>query len=243
MTTGALKAHPKVYWIWNHRRWCLENFPAGPGEDDGWKKANWDREMFVVERMLDVDARNFHAWSYRRYVLARMTTQRSDESELHYTTKKIESNFSNFSAWHQRSKVLTAMWSSGTLDPLRSKEEEFELVTNAMYTDPADQSAWMYHRWLVGSGDDSGILKREIQSIQELLDEQPDSKWCMESLVHYKQLLVRSHSAMLAPKEGDNLIATCLDLLRQLETIDPLRKQRYNDLATMITDGKQFVVT
>lgn len=82
---------------------------------------------------------------------------------------------------------------------------------------------------------------------------------CMESLVHYKQLLVRSHSAMLAPKEGDNLIATCLDLLRQLETIDPLRKQRYNDLgtlhttaflagiltdtATMITDGKQFVVT
>lgn len=151
MTTGALKAHPKVYWIWNHRRWCLENFPAGPGEDDGWKKANWDREMFVVERMLDVDARNcefhlcrigcqyrvlmelpVHAWSYRRYVLARMTTQRSDESELHYTTKKIESNFSNFSAWHQRSKVLTAMWSSGTLDPLRSKEEGmwFHLFTS-----------------------------------------------------------------------------------------------------------------
>lgn len=58
MTTGALKAHPKVYWIWNHRRWCLQNVPAGPGEDDGWKKANWDRELFVVERMLDADARN-----------------------------------------------------------------------------------------------------------------------------------------------------------------------------------------
>jgi geranylgeranyl transferase type-2 subunit alpha len=29
---------------------------------------------------------------------------------------------------------------------------EFELVRNAMYTDPEDQSVWVYHRWLVGSG-------------------------------------------------------------------------------------------
>lgn len=31
--------------------------------------------------------------------------------------------------------------------------EEFELVRNAMYTDPDDQGIWMYHRWLVGSGE------------------------------------------------------------------------------------------
>lgn len=33
------------------------------------------------------------------------------------------------------------------------------------------------------SGDDSGILKREIQSIQELLDEQPDSK-CLFAFIY-----------------------------------------------------------
>lgn len=63
MTMSALKSHPKVYWIWNHRRWCLEHMPDGPGQDgdpdfQGWKQAAWDTELFVVEKMLDADSRN-----------------------------------------------------------------------------------------------------------------------------------------------------------------------------------------
>jgi geranylgeranyl transferase type-2 subunit alpha len=72
---------------------------------------------------------------------------------------------------------------------------EFDLVRNAMYTDPDDQSVWVYHRWLVGtrewpyadyplsppltsllSGASRGLLEREIEAIDELLGEQPDSK-------------------------------------------------------------------
>ena len=60
MTTAFLKQHPKIYAIWNHRRWCLEQVPDGPTESDpnGWKMANWKKELYVVEKMLDVDARN-----------------------------------------------------------------------------------------------------------------------------------------------------------------------------------------
>lgn len=63
MTMAALKGHPKVYWIWNHRNWCLGNVPPGPGaagqaDAQGWRQANWDRELYVVEKMLDADARN-----------------------------------------------------------------------------------------------------------------------------------------------------------------------------------------
>jgi geranylgeranyl transferase type-2 subunit alpha len=40
----------------------LEHTPEGPGEegDDlhGWKMKNWNQELFVVEKMLNVDARN-----------------------------------------------------------------------------------------------------------------------------------------------------------------------------------------
>ena len=56
------------------------------------------------------------AWDYRRYVLASMPIRRPEKAELAYTTKKIEANFSNFSAWHQRTKVLGSLWASGEVD-------------------------------------------------------------------------------------------------------------------------------
>ncbi|KAH8108138.1 rab-protein geranylgeranyltransferase [Cristinia sonorae] len=232
LTFTLLKQHPKVYVIWNHRRWCLENVPDGPTEDDpqGWKMANWKKELFVVEKMLDADARNFHAWNYRRYILANMANAPPPSTELAYTTRKIEANFSNFSAWHQRSKVLNTLWEEGKLDEKTSKQSEFELVQNAMYTDPDDQSVWIYHAWLIGTGEDASLLHREIASIQELLDEQPDSKWCMESLVRYKRLLLRKHRPSLSVVEGEQLLQDCSALLAKLAETDRLRRQRYLDI-------------
>jgi geranylgeranyl transferase type-2 subunit alpha len=53
---------------------------------------------------------------------------------------------------------------------------EFELVKQALYIDPNDQSGWLYHRWLAGRGDDPAVLEREIGVITEILELEVDSK-------------------------------------------------------------------
>lgn len=108
-----------------------------------------------------------HAWDYRRYVLQCLPLSfkpaRTPSNELAYTRKKIESNFSNFSAWHCRTKIFGLTWDGlGSEEVQVEKDQgasdcqarlisaEFELVTQALWTDPNDQSGWLYHRWLIG---------------------------------------------------------------------------------------------
>ena len=70
LTEHALRAHPKVYWIWNHRMWCLRRYPA-LSADAQWA---WRRELRLVERMLELDARNFHGWNCRRAIIDHLAT-------------------------------------------------------------------------------------------------------------------------------------------------------------------------
>lgn len=50
------------------------------------------------------DARNFHAWKYRLWLVQRIG--RSAEEELAFTQRLLEVDRRNFSAWHYRSVLL-----------------------------------------------------------------------------------------------------------------------------------------
>lgn len=59
--------------------------------------------------MLNRDSRNFHGWGYRRTVvdnIERLKSSSMAKEEFDYTTKMIGINLSNFSAWHNRSKLI-----------------------------------------------------------------------------------------------------------------------------------------
>ena len=50
------------------------------------------------------DSRNFHTWAYWRWLVKTMGLS-ADKQEA-FTLGKIEENFSNYSAWHERTRVL-----------------------------------------------------------------------------------------------------------------------------------------
>ncbi|XP_033928422.1 geranylgeranyl transferase type-2 subunit alpha [Melopsittacus undulatus] len=122
---SCLALNPKSYGAWHHRAWTLRWVPAA---------AAAAAELALCERHLAADPRNFHAWEHRRALTS------DPSSELQFTQQLLARDFSNYSAWHQRLKLLQGELSSDTL------RQELELVRNAAFTDPHDQSAWIYLR-------------------------------------------------------------------------------------------------
>ncbi|KAM0753232.1 rab-protein geranylgeranyltransferase [Meredithblackwellia eburnea MCA 4105] len=246
LTNIALRQNPKNYSVWEHRKWVLETMPD----------ADWNTEMGMVNLYLKKDARNFHTWGYRRYVVSLMNsldpnTPRSKPaqvptpaSELAFSKEKISESFSNFSAWHYRSKLLPRFWhdmgwAEGSEERKKSINEEFDLVKQAMWSDPNDQSAWIYHRWLVGQGS-IPLLDREIAGIEELLEEEPDSRWCLDSLVHYKALLVKLLGSDESTRERrEQLNVESYEMLKKLQEVDPTRKNRYIDLGLHLVPARR----
>uniref|UniRef100_A0A663EXM8 Geranylgeranyl transferase type-2 subunit alpha n=1 Tax=Aquila chrysaetos chrysaetos TaxID=223781 RepID=A0A663EXM8_AQUCH len=108
-------------------------------------------ERALCDRLLAADPRNFHAWEHRRTLAA----EEDPEAELAFAGTLLSRDFSNFSAWHHRSRLLAPTRTpaspgggAGALPPHRL-QTELELVQNAVFTDPNDQSAWVYLRCIL----------------------------------------------------------------------------------------------
>jgi len=152
LATTALMKNPKCYSAWHHRLWVLQR--AG-GDTEGGRQLRL-AELQLCSKMLALDARNFHCWNYRRAVAK--LCDADPQSEFAFTTEKINENFSNYSAWHYRTVLIPRLFPAAALASdasLRARYEEaldaeFHLVRQAFYTEPEDQSAWLYHRWLLG---------------------------------------------------------------------------------------------
>ena len=118
-----LRKFPKCYWIWNYRLWLLEEVNRLLPPPVAQKF--WQQELTLAGKMLNLDSRNFHGWGYRRTVTRALegkkfqsedlTTSMTRE-EFDYTTKMINSNLSNFSAWHSRSKLIPKLLDETSAD-------------------------------------------------------------------------------------------------------------------------------
>jgi geranylgeranyl transferase type-2 subunit alpha len=262
LTFALLRKFPKCYWIWNHRDWILQKGETLLQPDIARKL--WSGELHLVGKMLHADSRNFHAWGYRRFVVDQLERLQSSvpraehassdpdlaESEFEYTTKMINTNLSNFSAWHNRSRIIPQLLNRRGADSAARRkflDDELSKICTAINTDPFDQSIWYYHQYLMSTispscpqprrialdltnHDRQKYYAHEMEYMQDILEDEPDCKWIYESLLQL--------AASYLQVDGGTKAFTTLDMrswLDQLRRLDPLRNGRWEELGASLS--------
>ncbi|KAL7794260.1 hypothetical protein V8C37DRAFT_401559 [Trichoderma ceciliae] len=248
-TMPLLMEFPKCYWIWNFRQWLLSQailrLPLLAA------RKIWETELGLVSRMINKDQRNYHAWGYRRLVVAQLESSELNgksmaEDEFAYTTKMIRQSLSNFSAWHNRSQLIPKVLAQRGADGEARAAflvEELNLVRDGLNVGPEDQSLWYYHQFLVsqivqgGNGqsiapalttaEKVAYLKHEIDEVKDLLDDYANIKWIYEALSEYALALERLERSTGSNRNEASDLQTWLTKLRAL---DPMRTGRWNDV-------------
>lgn len=279
---SLLQRYPKCYWIWSHRRCCLfELVELG--------SVDWNYEFKTISKLLELDSRNFHGWQYRRFVVENIEKEKLDNlkkeksdkdqpegvdggndpatiallkiqiEEFNYTTIKINNNISNFSAWHNRSKLIPKIFDlynklqNPSLyqpqvhalfqDTYHVLIHELELIKTGMYMDTEDTSVWLYSSWLLTdplfttslkeSNKYLELLQNQLKLVQELNElEKSDHVDNLDNCWCLKSIILLKGLILEELKQkgqNDEIETEIRDHLKVLIEIDPLRKGKYLD--------------
>ncbi|KAL9045190.1 MAG: hypothetical protein Q9214_001733 [Letrouitia sp. 1 TL-2023] len=235
-----LRKFPKCYWIWGYRLWILSKSKEllPPAE----AYTFWQKELGLVGKMLTLDSRNFHGWGYRRKIVVALESfspgdvhgnESMVEEEFAYTTRMIESNLSNFSAWHRRSKLIPQL--------LSKRQTTGNEKRNFLDQDSKDQSLWFYHQYLMSSfdptrpayvitpdlapGERETYLKKQVDDLQEMLDGAENCKWIYQRLLELSLIYHVSSGRWLVAE--DQIRSWVSNLI----TLDPMRRRRWADMS------------
>ncbi|KAL7685612.1 putative geranylgeranyl transferase type-2 subunit alpha [Plasmopara halstedii] len=216
LTLDALQRNPKSYSTWFQRKWIIDH-----------RLGDLQKEIGLCDKLLNLDERNFHCWNYRRHVCELANVPKEDQ--LAFTTQKIEQNFSNYSALHHRSINLPK--------PLTAEVifDEIELIQQAVFTEPDDQSAWFYYRWLVTSmvelvksSAENAVefLKKQAQWLEELVEMEAEAKWAIVTLADICGRL----GVIINVGGWEEAKVHCLDLYDRAIALDPDHRSYYDDM-------------
>lgn len=179
--------------------------------------------------------------------------------EWEFTQEKIKQNFSNFSAFHYRSKLyhlsLQRRMKEGGVEAMSDQlRNELGLIENAVFTEPDDQTAWWYQSFLLrqeeevansktssSSGSDSfnndAVWMAHVENLRELAEEMAHSKWVLLGLINCGIMMIkqkRKEPVECGNEVIDGMKAELSSLCEKIMSLDPDRKGRYNSLMRRI---------
>ncbi|TKA77603.1 hypothetical protein B0A55_03123 [Friedmanniomyces simplex] len=193
-------AHQKNYQIWHHRNLVVDKLGECGGETE------------FVARMFEKDAKNYHVWSYRQWLVKRFDLW--EAGELEFTERMLGEDVRNNSAWNHRWFVVNGRaGAAGVGDPeVRAREVGF--AEEAIGKVAQNQSPWNYLR---------GIMRRcgkplaELKGIAEQYAslDRPDAVRSSFALDLLADILAEE-------EDGKEQAGRALDLLAS--RYDPIRK-------------------
>jgi hypothetical protein len=183
------------------------------------------------------------------------------QSEYQFTYDKIAQNFSNGSAFHYRSKLLPFVLSfrsnlNGTHNSFiqfNLVREELDIIRNAIFTEPDDQTCWWYLRFIVDWSNPMKLKRNNVgceQEIGQLVEEYKDilyqewititelveaeegrCKWGLLALHMIAMIFLDEHDGMQnAQFQGEDWMEHVQTYVSQLKVLDPDRSLRYDSL-------------
>ncbi|KAI0064281.1 protein prenylyltransferase [Artomyces pyxidatus] len=131
LTNELTKAYIKTYQVWHHRRLLLTklNDPVP--------------ELAFIEDALTLDAKNYHTWSYRQWLLAHYDRAEMWAGELPFVERLLEEDVRNNSAWHHRFFVVFERGAEAGEDIVK---RELAFAKEKIALAPNNNSAWNYLR-------------------------------------------------------------------------------------------------
>ncbi|GBE88708.1 protein prenylyltransferase [Sparassis latifolia] len=129
----------KTYQVWHHRRLLLTALRSTDAAA---------AELNFIARALGADAKNYHTWSYRQWVLAHFNNEaRLWAGERAWVEELLDKDVRNNSAWHHRFFVV---WLAGVRAGDEDREEvlkrELAFAKEKIALAPNNLSAWNYFR-------------------------------------------------------------------------------------------------
>ncbi|KAJ3773518.1 hypothetical protein FB446DRAFT_732465 [Lentinula raphanica] len=127
--------HLKTYQVWHHRRLLMLKIRKPIPE-----------LRFIAKTFL-VDAKNYHTWSYRQWLLAYFNDEDLWAGELDFVEQLLYADIRNNSAWHHRFfTVFQSGVHDGEQDRERVLKRELIYVKQSISLVPNNASAWNYLR-------------------------------------------------------------------------------------------------
>ena len=218
LTAQFLKLDERNFHCWNYRRFvvgCLADAETGTGSYSGrWSNPDMGIQLVNTAGRTPADSLDTDYQSVPFSFL---------QAEWDFTTEKIQDNFSNFSAFYYRSQLLPR-YVEMSEDAINIWLGEFQLIENAVCTEPDDQTAWWYQALLLSS-DDALFPLEDLQDrlveqadlLRELLEDSLNSKWVLLGLHRLLDKLQMNRDEQI-------------QILTKLQQVDPDRAQRYQEL-------------